>query len=137
MSGCEFKGSGWGWDRRCQDPGARGLGPGGGGRGGPIPSGGVATQNTGPYVYIYIYIYIFTSYHAFAHLPFLLFFSLINSRGPPSLIFSELLLPGWAAVHRRLQGGRKLKPAIGLVCFCSMGSHTADITRSFIELDYD
>ena len=25
------RGSGWGWDRRCQDPGARGLGPGGGG----------------------------------------------------------------------------------------------------------
>ena len=31
VSGCEFRGSGWGWDRRCQDPGARGLGPGGGG----------------------------------------------------------------------------------------------------------
>ena len=27
--GCEFRGSGWGWDGRCQDPGARGLGPGG------------------------------------------------------------------------------------------------------------
>ena len=53
VSGCEFRGSGWGWDRRCQDPGARGLGPGGvlgdhtiwGG-------GGVATRNTGPYIYI-------------------------------------------------------------------------------------
>ena len=31
---------GVGWDRRCQDPGARGLGPGGGVAGGPIPSGG-------------------------------------------------------------------------------------------------
>ena len=29
VSGCEFRGSGWGWDRRCQDPGARGLEPGG------------------------------------------------------------------------------------------------------------
>ena len=40
-------------DRRCQDPGARGLGPGGGGgSGGPIPygGGGLATRNTGPYI---------------------------------------------------------------------------------------
>ena len=27
VSGCESR---LGWDRRCQDPGARGLGPGGG-----------------------------------------------------------------------------------------------------------
>ena len=40
VSGCEFRGSGWGWDRRCQDPGARGLGPGGGGSWGTIPYGG-------------------------------------------------------------------------------------------------
>ena len=26
VSGCEFRGSGWGWDRRCQDLGAQGLG---------------------------------------------------------------------------------------------------------------
>ena len=38
-------GRGGGWDRRCQDPGARGLGPGGG--------GGVATRNTGPYIGIF------------------------------------------------------------------------------------
>ena len=57
VSGCEFRGSGWGWDRRCQDPGARGLGPGGGGGpGGPYHmgggGGGVATRNTGPYIHI-------------------------------------------------------------------------------------
>ena len=47
VSGCEFRGSGWGWDRRCQDPG--------GGPGRPIPyGGGVATRNTGPYIYMYI-----------------------------------------------------------------------------------
>ena len=40
VSGCEFRGSGWGWDRRCQDPGARGLGPGGGALGGPYHMGG-------------------------------------------------------------------------------------------------
>ena len=40
VSGCEFRGSGWGWDRRCQDPRARGLGPGGGGPGGPYHMGG-------------------------------------------------------------------------------------------------
>ena len=38
VSGCEFRGSGWGWDRRCQDPRARGLGPGG--SWGTIPYGG-------------------------------------------------------------------------------------------------
>ena len=59
VSGCEFRGTGWGWDRRCQDPGARGLGPGGG-LGGPYHmgggGGGVATRNTGPYIYIYMVI---------------------------------------------------------------------------------
>ena len=66
VSGCEFRGSGWGWDRRCQDPGARGLGPGGGGGSwGTIPygGGGVATRHTGPYIYIYtwmcVYIYVY------------------------------------------------------------------------------
>ena len=59
VSGCEFRGPGWGWDRRCQDPGARGLGPGGGGGSwGTIPywggGGGVATRNTGPYIYIQV-----------------------------------------------------------------------------------
>ena len=61
VSGCKFRGSGWGWDRRCQDPGARGLGPGGswgthtifGGGGG----GSNAEHRT---IYIYIYIYIYT-----------------------------------------------------------------------------
>ena len=43
VSGCEFRGSGRGWDRRCQDPGARGLGPGGGSWGThSIWGGGVA-----------------------------------------------------------------------------------------------
>ena len=54
VSGCEFRGSGWGWDRRCQDPGARGLGPGGGVLGDHTiwgGGGGVATRNTGPYIY--------------------------------------------------------------------------------------
>ena len=54
VSGCEFRGSGWGWDRRCQDPAARGLGPGGGGGpGGPIPfgGGGGGGSNTGPYIH--------------------------------------------------------------------------------------
>ena len=59
VSGCEFRGLGWGWDRRCRDPGARGLGlvGGGGGSWGTIPygGGGVATRNTGPYIYIYIH----------------------------------------------------------------------------------
>ena len=48
--------SGWGWDRRCQDPGARGLGPGlEGGVWGThtIWGGGVATRNTGPYMCTY------------------------------------------------------------------------------------
>ena len=40
VPGCRGASSG-GRDRRCQDPGARGLGPGG---------GGVATRNTGPYI---------------------------------------------------------------------------------------
>ena len=51
VSGCEFRGSGWGWDRRCQDPGARGLRGRGGG-------GGVATQNTVPYIYIYLHTWV-------------------------------------------------------------------------------
>ena len=64
VSGCEFRGSGWGWDRRCQDPGARGLGPGGGGLLGDHiwgggGGGGVATRNTGPYICIYMYVYIY------------------------------------------------------------------------------
>ena len=47
VSGREFRGSGWGWDRRCQDPGARGLGPGGGGAlGGPYHMGGGGGSNT-------------------------------------------------------------------------------------------
>ena len=69
MSGCEFRGSGWGWDRRCQDPGARGLGPGGGSSGDPYHmrgGGGGATRNTGPYIYsvlyVHIYIYIYMYY---------------------------------------------------------------------------
>ena len=52
MPGCRGASSGSrGGDRRCQDPGARGLGGflGGGGGG-----GGVATRKTGPYMYIYI-----------------------------------------------------------------------------------
>ena len=44
VSGCEFRGSGWGWDRRCQDPGARGLGPEG---------GGSNTEHATIYIYIY------------------------------------------------------------------------------------
>ena len=56
VSGCEFRGSGWGWDRRCQDPGARGLGPGGGGSWGTIPYGGGRGSNT-EHGTIYIYIY--------------------------------------------------------------------------------
>ena len=56
VSGCEFRGSGWGWDRRCQDPGAWGLGPWGGGGvpGGPIPGGSNTEHGT---IYIYIYEY--------------------------------------------------------------------------------
>ena len=47
VSGCEFRGSGWGWDRRCQDAGAWGLGRGGGGDPGrPVPSGGEGGSNT-------------------------------------------------------------------------------------------
>ena len=58
--GCEFRGSGWGWDRRCQDPGARGLGPGG--SWGTIPYGGGGGSNTEHgTIYIYIYIYVPTS----------------------------------------------------------------------------
>ena len=34
VSGCEFRGSGWGWDRRTHT----------------IWGGGVATRNTGPYI---------------------------------------------------------------------------------------
>ena len=39
----------WGWDRRCQDPGAQGLGPGGGGVLGDHTiwgGGGVGGSNT-------------------------------------------------------------------------------------------
>ena len=52
VSGCEFRGSGWGWDRRCQDPGARVSS----GSWGTIPygerGGGVAHMHTLPGAYV-------------------------------------------------------------------------------------
>ena len=55
VSGCEFR-SGWGWDRRCQDPGARGLGPGGGG---PYHMGGGGSNTEHGTIHIYIYMYTY------------------------------------------------------------------------------
>ena len=57
VSGCEFTGSEWGWDRRCQDRGLGVSGRGGGAWG--THRGGVATQNMGPYIYIYIHGFVF------------------------------------------------------------------------------
>ena len=68
VSGCEFRGSGWGWDRRCQDPGARGLGPGSWGTI-PYGGGGVATRNTGPYIYIHIRTHKYTYFKGTAPAP--------------------------------------------------------------------
>ena len=59
VPGCRGASSG-GRDRRCQDPGARGLGlGGGGGPGGPYHMGGGGGSNTEHgTIYIYIYIYV-------------------------------------------------------------------------------
>ena len=55
VSGCEFRGSGWGWDRRCQDAGARGLGPGVLGDHTIWGGGGSNTEHGTIYIYIYMY----------------------------------------------------------------------------------
>ena len=77
VSGCEFRGSGWGWDRRCQDWGARGLGPGGGG----------STEHGTIYIYIYdICIKPFTYvYIMYTHVGFL------KLRGPKQMVVSFCL----------------------------------------------
>ena len=112
VSGCEFRGSGWGWDRRCQDP----LRPGN--KGGPYHmggGGGVATRNTGPYIHTHIHYLVAVGIlhqRLFGHILQVRFhdISWMKGSGIKIIISGPLCLCPWVDEHWKMFQSRTSEP---------------------------